>query len=137
MHSWYSPLKNTLKFRYFKPYKYLRNSCHLIWILMMLCTYSNCYHDVPITSWNALFIFERVVSNDSRNSIYNTGGHHTKEPVFLKRTQLMNVSNKILIACIVVKKRKQMKTEMNGTGLNLQILIAVWIVILKHKVNKI
>ena len=27
---------------------------------------------------NVLFIIEQVVSNDSRNSIHNTGEHHTK-----------------------------------------------------------
>ena len=60
-----------------------------------------------------------------------------KEPVCLKRTQLMNVLMKILIVRIVVQKRKQVKAEMNGTGLNLQILMAIRTVIFNHIVNKL
>ena len=59
-----------------------------------------------------------------------------KEPVSLKRTLLTDVQKKILIVVFVVQNRKQMKVKINGTSLNLHILIAIGIVILNHKVNK-
>ena len=59
-----------------------------------------------------------------------------KEPVSLKRTLLTDVQKKILIVVFVVQNRKQMKVKINGTSLNLHILIAIGIVILNHQVNK-
>ena len=51
----------------------------------MFCTQSNCYQDVCSTSWNVLFIIERVASNDNRNSIHDTGEHHTKRTRFSEK----------------------------------------------------
>ena len=81
-----------------------------------------------------MFIIERVVSNNSRNDIHDTGEHHTK------RTRLSEEN--ITDDCVEENTNSlycsaEMKAEMNGAGSNLQILMAIRIVILNHKVNKL
>ena len=40
------------------------------------------------TLWNVLFIIECVVSNNSWNSIHNTGEHHTKRNRFSEKNTI-------------------------------------------------
>ena len=75
-----------------------------------------------------------MVSSDSRNDIHDTGEHHTK------RTRLSE--DNITDECVEENANSlycsvEVKAEMNGTSLNLQILIVIRIVILNHKVNKL
>ena len=78
-----------------------------------------------------------MVSNGSRNSIHDTGEHHTKTTCLSEKNAINECVDEILIVCIASQEGKQVKTKINTTGLNLQILIAIQTVIVNKKMNKL
>ena len=67
----------------------------------------------------------------------DTGEHHTKTTCLSAKNAINECVDEILIVCIVSQEGKQVKTKINTTGLNLQILIAIQTVILNNKMSKL
>ena len=89
------------------------------------------------TSWKVLFIIERVVSNDRPNSIHDTDENHTKRTRLSEKNTINECVDENTNSLYCSAKEETSEREMNGTGLNLQILMAIRTVILNHKENKL
>ena len=89
------------------------------------------------TSRNVWFIIEEILRNDSWNSIHNTGEHHIKRI----RLSEKNIDHECVeentnsLCCSAEEETSE--SEMNGTLLNHQFLIAIRIVILNRQVNNL